>query len=146
MKKIFRIIIFLLILSTILIATGSVFAATKEVKVGGDKGYTLLEPGILGSNPTAPKDFLAYVNVLYQSLLYISIALAIIYIVIGGFEYLTSAAASGKGDGKKKVTDALIGLAIALLSFLILKTINPDLVQWKLCIPKLPATSCAPTK
>ena len=147
MKKIFRWTIYLLIICTLILVAGSVFAAdTKSVQVGGTNGqggYTLLEPEIIGS-AAAPTDFLSYINIFYQVLLYVAIALAIIYIVIGGFEYLTSAAASGKGEGKETIKKALQGLAIALLSYLILNTINPETVNWKFNICKLGTTGCPP--
>jgi hypothetical protein len=104
--------------------------------------YTLLEPEITGASTTAPTDFLAYINLFYKVLLWLTIALAIVYIVIGGIQYMTAAAASGKGDGKKKIGNALIGLVIALLSYLVLFSINPDLVEWRICIPQLPDTKC----
>lgn len=133
--------LWLILLSLIVITTPvlAVWAAADP------NAYTLLEPGAVGgkAGDQVPSNFLEYIGIFYQALLGITITLAIIYIVIGGLQYMTSAAASGKGDGKKKMTDALIGLGIALLSYLALYTINPDLVNWKICIPKLPATTCA---
>lgn len=105
--------------------------------------YTLLEPSIIGKSGTVTTNFLDYANLVFKSLLTIIIALAIIYTIIGGLEYLLASTSLSKTDGKQKITDALTGLIIALLSWLVLYSINPDLVNWKLCIPKLPATTCS---
>jgi len=137
MKKIFRWTIYLLVIMSLVLAASSVFAAGTQVG-----GYTLLEPDVLklGSDGKAPANFLDYANKIYGALLIIAVALAIVEIVIGGFEYLTSAVSSKMEDGKKRINNALIGLAIALFSYLALLTINPDLVKWKLTIPQLGTT------
>lgn len=142
-QTLIKIIIIALVACTAILAVGTVWAADNPPASTAVGGYTLLEPGVTGSaGGQAPTNFLTYINIFYKVLLWLTIALAIIYIVVGGIQYMTSAAASGKGDGKDKIFGALKGLAIALLSYLILYSINPDLVNWKLCIPKLPATTC----
>lgn len=137
MKKIFRWTIYLLILCSLILAGSALAATDNETQV---QGYTLLEPDVLGfggGEEEAPADFLEYINLFYKTLLYVTIALAIIYIVIGGLKYMTSAAGSGKSEGKDTIVKAIQGLAIALLSYLILYTINPELVNWEITIPQL---------
>src|SRR5680860_5699 len=102
--------------------------------------YTLLEPGVFGNDLKTINDganFITYASLIFKALLVIAISLAVLQIVLGGFGYITSATGAGKGDGKKKINDALLGLLIILLSWLVLNAINPDLVHWKLVIPKL---------
>jgi hypothetical protein len=60
----------------------------------------------------------------------IAVILSIIMIMYGGLQYMTTDAYSGKAEGKEKVTGAIIGLILALSSFLILQTINPDIVDF----------------
>jgi hypothetical protein len=55
--------------------------------------------------------------------------LAAIMIVYGGFRYMLSASLPEVETGKKIIQDSFIGLVVLLTSFLILKTINPQLVQ-----------------
>lgn len=62
----------------------------------------------------------------------IAAALAVIMIVWGGVEIMLSESVFKKEDGKKKISDAIWGLVLALVSWLILYTINPDILVFKL--------------
>jgi hypothetical protein len=53
-------------------------------------------------------------------------------IVIGGVQYLSTDAISGKNEGRKKIENALGGLLLAILAWLILNTINPELLNIKI--------------
>jgi len=56
--------------------------------------------------------------------------LALTFIVIGGVRYVAGAGnASQQAKGKETITNAIIGLLLALSSILILRTINPALVN-----------------
>ena len=56
--------------------------------------------------------------------------LAVLMIVIGGIQYIGSGMSpSGKSDAKDRITNAILGLLLALLSWLILNTIDPNLVS-----------------
>jgi len=46
-----------------------------------------------------------------------------------GIEYIISESMDTKGDAKKRIQAALTGLAIALVSYILLNTINPDLLK-----------------
>lgn len=77
--------------------------------------------------------------ILYTFGLGITALSAFVMITFGGVLYLSA------GDNqtliteaRKHITNALVGLALALLSWLILKTINPDLIAgWAINLPKL---------
>ncbi|MEI8061841.1 MAG: pilin [bacterium] len=58
--------------------------------------------------------------------------LAVVMIVIGGFQYATTDSLFGKSEGRTKVDNALFGLALALGTWLILNTINPALTNCSL--------------
>jgi hypothetical protein len=62
----------------------------------------------------------------------IAAALSVIMIVWGGVEIMLSESVFKKDDGKKKIQDAIYGLLLALVSWLILYTINPDILIFKL--------------
>ena len=68
----------------------------------------------------------------FQFGLAIAAALAVIMIVWGGVEIMLSESVFKKDDGKKKIKDAIYGLLLALVSWLILYTINPDILNFKL--------------
>jgi len=70
--------------------------------------------------------FLAW---LYYFIVSIAGLVAFLMLVWGGFGYLTSAGNPGKiGEAKDRMTSAIVGLIIIFTSFIILQTINPDLV------------------
>ena len=58
--------------------------------------------------------------------------LAVIMIMIGGFQYLTSDIPGQKSDGKDKIKGAIYGLLLILLSVVILNVINPDITGFRL--------------
>src|SRR5690606_22709225 len=58
--------------------------------------------------------------------------LAVIMITLGGIQYMTTDAISGKTEGKAVITRALLGLMLALASWLILYTINPNILNFSL--------------
>jgi len=67
----------------------------------------------------------AIISCLYDDVIQLSGICALLMIVIGGFEWLTSAGDVGKiGSAKEKITSALIGLLIVLGSYLILTIIG----------------------
>lgn len=55
--------------------------------------------------------------------------LAFLMIVLGGFEYLSTDAITGKEEGKARIERAIGGLILALTSYIILYTIDPTLVS-----------------
>ncbi len=74
-------------------------------------------------------DFITYLKGLFKVVITFSSILAVIMITIGGFEYMLSATELGKTNGMDRIKNSLIGLGIALASFLILYTINPELTR-----------------
>ncbi len=72
----------------------------------------------------------AYLTSLFNFAIAIVGIAALVMITIGGFWYLTSAGnASRVSTAKSMVTDAILGLLVALFAWLILNTINPQLVS-----------------
>ena len=67
---------------------------------------------------------------LYEYLISISGVIALVSLIVGGIIYLTSA---GKPEqitkAKKQILAALLGIVLLLSSYLILRTINPELVS-----------------
>lgn len=107
--------------------------------------FDLTPPGIGGiADPATGKitattpDFLEYLNWLYKVLLGSTGILALIMIVAGGIMYIF-AGASGKpqdvSKAKTMILSAIAGLLLALGSWIILNTINPDLLKNTLNLP-----------
>jgi len=80
-----------------------------------------------------------YLESLYKFGIAIVAILAVVMIGIGAFMYIvTSAGNAGKlANAKEIITNAIIGLVMALLAWLILFIINPDLVGTTLTTPTL---------
>ena len=84
-------------------------------------------PQVEGTNISSLDTYFKYV---YQIGLGIVGIAALTMIVIGGAMYMTSAGnASQKSEAKDRITSAVLGLILALSAYLILYTINPDLVK-----------------
>ena len=93
--------------------------------------YTFLEPLYTGQTEinTTTNGGLDYFKLVYSWTLTLAIALAFVMIVVGGIQYSTSFADPGaKKAGLDRIYGALIGLVLALVSYLILNTINTSLV------------------
>lgn len=71
-----------------------------------------------------------YVPAAVKLIIGLATALAVILIVIGGFEYIMSASAITKSTGKERIVNALTGLLLVISSWVILNTLNPKLVNF----------------
>ena len=86
-----------------------------------------------GFVPTAGADQLGtFLSQAFQFGLALAAALTVIMIIWGGVEYMLTDSVFSKEDGKKKIKEALLGLGLALVSWLILYTINPEILKFKL--------------
>lgn len=99
--------------------------------------YTPMEK-IPGFDTTSSTNFYDYINNIYKFGIWAIGICALLMIMIGGYMYITSAGNNASMEKAKGViTDAVIGLILALSAYLLLYTINPDLVKMK----QLSATS-----
>ncbi len=93
----------------------------------GNYNYTLLEkiPGQESATGNLP----SYVQAVLNATMMIIVLSAVFMISVGGFLYLTSAGNTSRaGQAKSIITDAILGLILALVAYLVLYIINPDLV------------------
>lgn len=99
-------------------------------------GYELLAPlpevALDGKETTA----IDYIPGIVKLLIGVATALAVLQIIIGGIQYMTTDAFSGKSSAKDTIQNAIIGLFLAMGAYLILYTINPRLVQFNLQLDK----------
>ncbi len=75
-----------------------------------------------------------YINLIVKIFLGICGALAVIMIVIYGIQWMGSESIFAKTESKQKIGGALMGLVLALGSWMLLNTINPDLLGGELNI------------
>lgn len=113
--------IFILLILGFIVSAGGVSAATAPFP-----NYVLEVP--IGST-TSVRDIADYINTIYTFGVGIIGIVATVMIMFGGMKWLLAAGSQSKiGEAKEIMTSAIVGLVLALTSFLILNTINPALV------------------
>ena len=70
-----------------------------------------------------------YLNMMITIFIGICAVLAVVMIVIGGMEYMTSELIASKEEGKDRILHAIFGLLLALGAWTILNQINPALLK-----------------
>lgn len=79
-----------------------------------------------GSNATLG----SYINSLFFLIISVAAMLAVIKVVIGGFQYMTqTSSTSATAKARETIRDAIIGLILLLSSYLILSIINPQILS-----------------
>lgn len=83
-------------------------------------------------------DLVRYLNLMFKIAIGLAGVFAVLMIVIGGFQYATTDAIGGKQEGKQRITQAIEGLLLALVSYFILYTIDPRFVNFNIELDPLP--------
>jgi type IV secretory pathway VirB2 component (pilin) len=83
-------------------------------------------------DPTQPNNLSNYLNLIIKLFIGICAVLAVIMIVVGGIEYMTSELPGLKSEGKNRIIQAILGLLLALGAWTLLYTINPKLLDTSL--------------
>lgn len=117
----------------IFLGTGAIIAYAQD--------YRPLAPlpgTFTGSQGSEVTNMALYVSGTIKLLIALGAALAVLYAIIGGVQYVAvSINPSAKADALGKVTNALLGLAIILTSYLLLNSINPTLVNVSFKLPSV---------
>jgi hypothetical protein len=61
--------------------------------------------------------------------------IATVMIIWAGFEYMYQESITGKSAARERITNAFLGLLVILGSYILLRTINPALVEFNLLLP-----------
>ncbi len=133
MKKILISIVSVSIITTCFVTLYAThtFAQTSNVPDNSNASYTLLEPlpNLEGGGVVTTVQFKDYVQYFFNLVIALSAAAAVFMIVFGGFQYMTTDSWEGKSEGITKVKNAVLGLLLVLSSYLLLRTIDPRLVE-----------------
>ena len=87
-------------------------------------------PGVLACGDIGPSYLACYIGALYNFFIQFAIVLAVLMILIGGFQWLMAIGNPGKiSNAKSTINGAVIGLVLALISYLLLTQINRNLVN-----------------
>lgn len=126
MKKVF----IFLISATLLLPTMVALAAD-------DLSYTVLAPlpGVGDDNGKTTLE--KYVPAVFKLAIGLSAVAAVLMIVIGGFQYISSDALMKKNEGRERIKNAVFGLVLVISAWLILNTINPNLLNINLNIESI---------
>ena len=138
----------IILLSSFALLTTLVIGVTPtqaEITCAPDKitgGVCLLQPDIIGEQPGTQESSLGnYLSLIFKTLIGLAGGISVLNIVIGGFEYILSEVPGVKTSGKERIRNSLVGLILALAAWLILYTINPDLVNLSLTLDPLNKTA-----
>ncbi|MBU0670900.1 hypothetical protein KKF29_01955 [Patescibacteria group bacterium] len=127
-----KLILYSVILSVVLTSFVFVIGVNAEANLG----YKLevpLPPGV-----TTVSGLPQYIGVIYNFSIGLLAILALLMVVFGGFSWITAAGNETKiTAAKTTVVQAIIGLVIGLGSFVLLTTINPNLVTFSFSIPNI---------
>jgi len=140
MSKLIILLSIFTLLITILIGTTP--AQAQVTCVPNDNGVCLLQPDIISGQPgTQERSLGNYLSLIFKTLIGLAGGISVLNIVIGGFEYILSEVPGVKTSGKERIRNSLVGLILALAAWLILYTINPDLVNLSLTLDPLNKTA-----
>jgi len=89
--------------------------------------YQPLSGGLGGLDGNA--SLAQYFNALFNIVLTLGAILAVIMIAIGGFQYMTTEAASAKQASKTRIQQAILGLLMLLSVYIFYSEINPDILK-----------------
>ena len=80
--------------------------------------------GIAGS-----KDFVALVKNIINILLFVAGMMAVVFLIIGGYQYLTSAGNEGAAEkGRKTLLNAIIGIVVIVMAYAIVNVVSNTLI------------------
>jgi len=101
------------------------------------KPLEITYPQIPGAvTPTTAKTALPdYIRYVFQFSLFLGALIALGSFIYGGVRYLTSAGSpSAQKDAKSQISGGILGLIILISAYLILNTLNPQLVAWEVSL------------
>lgn len=104
------------------------------------QGYVPLAPLPIGEGGSLSYSYTmsSYLSGAIKLIIALGGALAILMAIIGGTQYVAAGISpDAKSSAKARITNAFIGLALILTSYLILNSINPKLVQFNLTLEKV---------
>jgi hypothetical protein len=109
----------------------------EEKAADGPTEYHLLAPipQLINDSGGDTTDTVAFIPGLFRLAIALATGLAVLMIIYGGFQYLSTDAWGEKNDAKGTIQNAVVGLLLTLSSYLIIATVNPKLVEFDLSIP-----------
>ncbi|OGZ10856.1 MAG: hypothetical protein A3D67_02680 [Candidatus Lloydbacteria bacterium RIFCSPHIGHO2_02_FULL_51_22] len=134
--KILKTLYFLLLLMVLVVPIGFLYAQapTPPTPAAPLPPPTRLAPLPSPTTPLTGSNIEIYVKTIFWMAIVSAGVLAVVMITYGGVLYMTSEAFNTKSAAKTHITMAIVGLILAASSVLILQTVNPDLLKFKLAL------------
>ncbi|HMR55260.1 MAG TPA: pilin [Candidatus Doudnabacteria bacterium] len=108
-------------------AQGTTPASGDRVQDGLNSIRDTYPENVRGTNETSLTDFAKQI---IDWALYIAAVISVIFIIVGGYYYITSAGSDEQAKkGRKTLVNALIGLSLVILSFIIVQVVYRFLVE-----------------
>jgi hypothetical protein len=123
-KKIILILLVVFLVTPLFALAQDTKEGVKYIPISGSEVST--ELGIGDEIP----DLKTFINKIFQIGIRIAGVLAVLIVIFGGIQYMTTDAFQSKSEGKERIKRAMLGLGIALSSILILNTINPRITDF----------------
>jgi hypothetical protein len=93
---------------------------------------------LTGTVTTSVADLGDYIDKVYKYLLAISMIIAVIMMMVGGLQYISSPSGQEASKAKERIVRSLTGMILLMCAALILATVNPQLINLEMpAIPKL---------
>lgn len=106
----------------------SAFAVTGLSATGISAANPVDRPTI--PNPTGKTDFGAILNTIITALLFFAGAVAVLFLIIGGFRYVVSAGNAEQVEGAKKtILYAILGLIIIFIAFVLVQLVLDNVLD-----------------
>ena len=125
MKRMFS--IFLGFLFSFSLFFGTVLAAPTSIIPDSSSTATDSKWKVLGQHITSGNieltDVPLFLLYVIEFLIYIAGGIAIISIMVGGYQYIIGAITESKDAGKKRITNSILGFAVATLAYIIVDLI-----------------------
>jgi hypothetical protein len=93
--------------------------------------YVALQPNAFPGVTSSNNNLSTYLGNIFDLGIALAVVLALIMIIWGGIIKMTTDSWNKQDEAKSKIENALYGLGLALISYVLLYTINPALVTWQ---------------
>lgn len=134
MKKLFFITTIFLLMSPLVVAAQTQITINSSYCTSCNLGYTPLEPipGVTTNSTGGAISFPQLLANIFSIGITIGALLAVLMLTVGGIQYMVSEAVPNKMGGLRRAQNALWGILLISMSWLILHTVNPQLLTFTL--------------
>jgi len=116
------------------------FASAPHVFAQGFVPLTLI-PNLTEGVAANTAGLANFFNNLYKYLIGLAATIAVIEIIWGGLQISTQDSVSKQGEGRERITQAILGLILVLSPYLVFSIINPNILNLSLSLPELKTAS-----